>query len=109
MEKRQKQHINFVFVGHSQSGKSTTAGHLCYKCGVVDDDTMNKFASCLSANFYSPASKYAWVLDKLSHERELRHSMNVNAKHFETEKSAITVYDAPGKSNFCMNMMSGVS
>jgi elongation factor 1-alpha len=42
MEK-EKTHINIVILGHVDSGKSTTAGHLIYKCGGIDKRTMEKF------------------------------------------------------------------
>ena len=32
----QKNLINVVFLGHVDSGKSTTAGHLIYKNGGID-------------------------------------------------------------------------
>ena len=31
---KEKIHINVVVIGHVDSGKSTTTGHLIYKCGV---------------------------------------------------------------------------
>lgn len=37
-----KLHVNVVFIGHLDSGKSTTAGHLIYKCNGVDDDTIQE-------------------------------------------------------------------
>jgi elongation factor 1-alpha len=36
MKKKDKLHINVVVIGHVNSGKSTTAGHLIYKCGWID-------------------------------------------------------------------------
>jgi Translation elongation factor EF-1alpha (GTPase) len=30
---KEKTHINIVVIGHVDSGKSTTTGHLIYKCG----------------------------------------------------------------------------
>ncbi len=31
-----KGHINIVVIGNIDSGKSTTAGHLIYKCGGIE-------------------------------------------------------------------------
>ncbi|KAL4822114.1 hypothetical protein H8958_010556, partial [Nasalis larvatus] len=31
---KEKTHINIVVIGHVDSGKSTTTGHLIYKCGA---------------------------------------------------------------------------
>ena len=39
----EKIHINIVVIGHVDSGKSTTTGHLIYKCGGIDKRTIEKF------------------------------------------------------------------
>jgi elongation factor 1-alpha len=39
----EKIHINIVVVGHVDSGKSTTTGHLIYKCGGIDKRAIEKF------------------------------------------------------------------
>ena len=38
-----KLHINIVVIGHVDSGKSTSTGHLIYKCGGIDKRTIEKF------------------------------------------------------------------
>ena len=40
---KQKIHINIVVIGHVDSGKSTTTGHLIYKCGGIDKRVIEKF------------------------------------------------------------------
>lgn len=40
---KDKTHINIVVIGHVDSGKSTTTGHLIYKCGGIDKRTIEKF------------------------------------------------------------------
>lgn len=40
---KEKTHINIVVIGHVDSGKSTTTGHLIYKCGGIDKRTIEKF------------------------------------------------------------------
>ena len=40
---KEKVHINIVVIGHVDSGKSTSTGHLIYKCGGIDSQTMKKF------------------------------------------------------------------
>ena len=42
-KKKDKIHINIVVIGHVDSGKSTTTGHLIYKCGGIDKRTIEKF------------------------------------------------------------------
>lgn len=53
---KEKLHINIVVIGHVDSGKSTTTGHLIYKCGGIDKRTIEKFEK-EAAEVYQ--SKYA--------------------------------------------------
>ncbi|KAL1481763.1 hypothetical protein MTO96_034231 [Rhipicephalus appendiculatus] len=70
MEK-QKTHINIVAIGHADSRKSTTTGHLIYKCSGIDKRTIKKFER-ETLEMRKGAFKYAWVVDKLKAERERR-------------------------------------
>lgn len=45
---KEKIHINLVIIGHVDSGKSTTTGHLVYKCGGVDPRTLEKYEKAAS-------------------------------------------------------------
>ncbi|TKC48860.1 hypothetical protein EI555_004770, partial [Monodon monoceros] len=65
-------HISIVVIGHVDSGKSTTAGHLIYECGGIDKRTIEK-SEKEAAEMGRGAFKYARVLDKLKAERELLH------------------------------------
>ena len=40
---KEKTHVNIVVIGHVDSGKSTTTGHLIYQCGGIDKRTIEKF------------------------------------------------------------------
>ena len=40
---KEKIHINIVVIGHVDSGKSTTTGHMIYQCGGIDKRTIEKF------------------------------------------------------------------
>ncbi|CDH51795.1 elongation factor 1-alpha [Lichtheimia corymbifera JMRC:FSU:9682] len=66
---KEKTHVNVVVIGHVDSGKSTTTGHLIYKCGGIDKRTIEKFEK-EAAELGKGSFKYAWVLDKLKAERE---------------------------------------
>ena len=39
---KEKTHINIVVIGHVDSGKSTSTGHLIYQCGGVDRRTIER-------------------------------------------------------------------
>jgi len=43
LKMKEKEHISIVVIGHVDSGKSTTTGHLIYKCGEIDKRTIEKF------------------------------------------------------------------
>ena len=52
---KEKTHINIVVIGHVDSGKSTSTGHLIYKCGGIDKRTIEKFekeAAEVSCSFF---------------------------------------------------------
>uniref|UniRef100_A0A8C9BSM6 Tr-type G domain-containing protein n=1 Tax=Phocoena sinus TaxID=42100 RepID=A0A8C9BSM6_PHOSS len=40
---KEKTHTNIIVVGHVDSGKSTTTGHLIYQCGGINKRTIEKF------------------------------------------------------------------
>merc|ERR1711974_286159 len=60
---KEKTHINLVVIGHVDAGKSTTTGHLIYKCGGIDKRTIEKFEA-EAKEMGKGSFKYAWVLDK---------------------------------------------
>lgn len=108
MVKEDKPRIRVAVIGHIDSGKSTTAGHLIYKCSGVDKRTMEKLEK-QSNEIGKGSFKYAWVLDKLKIERERGLTVDYSLWNFETKKYNFTIIDTPGARDFIKNTITGIS
>src|SRR5947207_7539661 len=79
-----KPHLNLVFIGHVDHGKSTTVGRILYDTGNIDPHELENLKK-LAEQMGKATFEFAFVMDQVKEERERGLTIDVAHKRFDTE------------------------
>ncbi|CAM9200140.1 unnamed protein product [Laminaria digitata] len=101
-----REHLNLVFIGHVDAGKSTLSGNILYITDFVDKRTIERYER--EAKQRNRESWFlAFIMDTNEEERAKGKTVEVGRAHFATDLKRYTILDAPGHNAYVPNMIQG--
>ena len=101
---KERTHINIIIIGHRDSGKSSTTGHLIYKCGRIDKRTIEKFEK-QATEMGEISFTYSWVWGKLNTSGELGITIDISVWKYKASKYYLTIVHGLWHMEFNKNMI----
>ncbi len=90
-----KEHVNIIFIGHVDAGKSTLGGAILVLSGMVDERTLDKYKK--EAKEMGRESWWlSWALDLTKEERSKGKTVEVGRAFLRNDKRRYSSLEAPG-------------